>query len=647
MSREFSPEPQKELNRLRKQVQDLERKCRVWRQLVDGVIDFILVFDSEGVCKYASPSCSPYIPKGQHLSFQNLRFLGEGFEAAFQVLLTDEVGMTYRSQIKRAEQVVTIEWQLTLEEEEGQRTVLTRGVELSKSRGSASAVISGMVSGFIRHEPIKAANGDVVDHLILSASQAFSSLCGIDVEQLVGGRAQEVFSHLQLDGWLEHYSSLETDVVRTINHFSSRTGKHFRVHRHLSSDGVYTTAFQDISSEHRAKKELERSEDLFRLIAENSSDGLLVIAHDQLTSGRVIFASASFAKIMGIELDSCYKTNLNSLFRSIHPVDKARVRAGFERSFQQQATRLQLVYRIRHGQGHYFWREDRIVFTYSEDKLSQIYISCSDVSERKRAETLLQNSEARLRQIYENMAVGIAEVGLDFKIRRANEAYCQMLGFSEGELIGRHLGEITHPEQLKENLRLQHRLALGEISHFRLEKTFLHRDGYEVYGILDANLVRDSAGKPDFFIGSVLDITDRQRAEDSLRWQKRVISLNNRIAKVFLTSPPDDIFSDVLQVLLMELKSTYGLFGYLDENRALVVPSMTRDVWTKCQMQNKELIFPPESWGGIWGDSLELKESLIANEGLHPPEGHIKLKNALSVPILHRREAIGIARGCK
>jgi len=88
---------------------------------------------------------------------------------------------------------------------------------------------------------------------------------------------------------------------------------------------------------------------------------------------------------------------------------------------------------------------------------------------------------------------------------------------SEAELVGKHLGEITHPETIEDNLHKQTQLAAGEIDHYRMEKRFIHKDGRVVHGILDSSLIRDTQGNPSYFLGSVLDITERKLAEQELK----------------------------------------------------------------------------------------------------------------------------------
>jgi len=153
--------------------------------------------------------------------------------------------------------------------------------------------------------------------------------------------------------------------------------------------------------------------------------------------------------------------------------------------------------------------------------ISKVIITFMDITKRLRAEEALKKSEEKFRHVYENMAIGVAKVSLEFKIESANDAYCSMLGYSENELIGKHLKEITHPEIVDGSLLKQSQLAKGEIDHFRMDKMFIHKSGAIIYGILDANLIRDDDGNPSYFIGSVLDISDRKHAEEMLLQSKK------------------------------------------------------------------------------------------------------------------------------
>ncbi|NJN95099.1 MAG: PAS domain S-box protein [Anaerolineales bacterium] len=220
--------------------------------------------------------------------------------------------------------------------------------------------------------------------------------------------------------------------------------------------------------------------------------------------------------VYGLE-PHCCQPSYEAWLQTIHPAD----RAGAAQAVQTAAangTELNAEWRVldRDGTERWLMSRGRPVRDAAGDVVRYIGI-VFDITERKRTEVALRESEVRFRQIYEHMDVGVAQVSLDYRIEAANEAYCRMLGYDEEELVGQYLTDITHSETVAENLRRQAQLVTGEIDHYRMEKQFVHKNGRVVHGILDANLVRDAQGKPRYCLGSVLDITERRQAEDALR----------------------------------------------------------------------------------------------------------------------------------
>ncbi len=164
-----------------------------------------------------------------------------------------------------------------------------------------------------------------------------------------------------------------------------------------------------------------------------------------------------------------------------------------------------------------------------------------DITYRRLAELSVAQSELRFRKIYNHIPMGIARVSLDFIIESANPAYCNMIGYREEELIGISFKSITHTESLPENLKYQNDLKKGIIDHFRIEKKFIHKDGYTVYGLLDANLIRDRQGNPDYFIGTVLDITESKLKESELKQYKDLLleAMDNSSAGIAIAEALD------------------------------------------------------------------------------------------------------------
>ena len=118
-------------------------------------------------------------------------------------------------------------------------------------------------------------------------------------------------------------------------------------------------------------------------------------------------------------------------------------------------------------------------------------------------------------------------------------------------------------------------------------------------------------------------------------------TIMKRIAEIFLSVPDEEIYGEVLQVILKAMESRFGIFGYIDSDGAWVSPSLTRDIWSRCQMPDKDIVFPKKIWGGMWGKALLEKRTIYSNDNFNVPEGHIPIIRAMDVPIIYKGELIG------
>ena len=140
-----------------------------------------------------------------------------------------------------------------------------------------------------------------------------------------------------------------------------------------------------------------------------------------------------------------------------------------------------------------------------------------DITKQKEIQKQNMENQERFRSMYTHTPIGIAVVGLDYTIQKANQAYCTMLGYTEAELIGKTLADFTHPDDLEMNMTYQKKLQKDEIPTFQIEKRFIHKDGHIVYGLLNACLVHNDAGQPIYFMGNVLDITNWKETKNKLQ----------------------------------------------------------------------------------------------------------------------------------
>lgn len=145
-----------------------------------------------------------------------------------------------------------------------------------------------------------------------------------------------------------------------------------------------------------------------------------------------------------------------------------------------------------------------------------------DITERKRAEEAMRQSEARFRSIYEQAAVGIEQVSLDGRLLMVNAALCRMLGYEESELIGRRTQDITHPEDNEREAELVDAMQGGDRHSYEIEKRYQHRDCSTVWVNVTSSVMSDAAGAPLYRISVIQNVTERKRAEEQLKQAQKM-----------------------------------------------------------------------------------------------------------------------------
>jgi PAS domain S-box-containing protein len=157
----------------------------------------------------------------------------------------------------------------------------------------------------------------------------------------------------------------------------------------------------------------------------------------------------------------------------------------------------------------------------------------------------------------------------------------------------------------------------------------------------EMELLREMADDVAYGLANLRLRRQRETARMELKRSEERLVLHNKIAESFLAISNDSAYSQVLDVILKYFGCRFGYIGYIDEKGNLFCPTMTRDIWEKCSMPGKDIVFPPEMWAGLWGKSLREKNALYVNHNLDLPEGHIRINNALAVPLLYKGELIG------
>jgi diguanylate cyclase (GGDEF)-like protein/PAS domain S-box-containing protein len=153
----------------------------------------------------------------------------------------------------------------------------------------------------------------------------------------------------------------------------------------------------------------------------------------------------------------------------------------------------------------------------SAGNITKYYGANQDITKRKQAEAVLEESESRFRGAFECAAIGMALVALDGRFLRANQSLCDSLGYSEPELLVKTIQSITHEEDRENDLEYRRRLIDDQFPYYQVEKRYEHRDGYILWASLSVSMVRDGQGRPLYYITQIEDITERKLLEEKVQ----------------------------------------------------------------------------------------------------------------------------------
>lgn len=201
------------------------------------------------------------------------------------------------------------------------------------------------------------------------------------------------------------------------------------------------------------------------------------------------------------------------------------------------------------------------------------------ITRQERISKALVESEEHFRNAFDYAAIGMALVSPEGNWLRVNRSLCEIVGYSEAELLVSDFQAITHRDDLGSDLAEIYRILAGEILTCQLEKRYIHQLGHDVWVSSSASLVRDAQGQPLHFIFQIQDVTERKRAEaaiQTLSLADELTGLYNRrgflaFCEQYLNSlHRSDKSLAIVYADLDGLKQVNDSYGHKEGDRALI-----------------------------------------------------------------------------
>ncbi len=169
----------------------------------------------------------------------------------------------------------------------------------------------------------------------------------------------------------------------------------------------------------------------------------------------------------------------------------------------------------------------------------------------------LQNTDAKYRVLFEQAAVGVAEIDSNSgKFIQINQRYCDILGMTKNEMTSTNFQNITHPDDLKTDLNYMKLLLKGDIKEFRMEKRYIKKDGMIIWVNLSVSPMWDPGQKPTHHIAVVEDITQRKFVEEKLIKSNRLYAVISQVNQMIVrTKDKEKLYAEVCRIAI-----EYGKF---------------------------------------------------------------------------------------
>ncbi|MDQ5987408.1 MAG: Sensor histidine kinase RcsC [Syntrophus sp. SKADARSKE-3] len=293
--------------------------------------------------------------------------------------------------------------------------------------------------------------------------------------------------------------------------------------RVLDSETVlWTGIVYDITDRKRAEEALRESEERLRLANKATNDVVWdwdVIQDTQQwnESGKVVFGWTDIVE---------HPQSAHWWVERVHPEDLQRISDGFFAVVNNpEADYWHDEYRFRRIDGSYANVIDRgHVLRDKQGKAIRMIGAMLDITDRKRAEEALRDSEERFRKIFDESPLGIVIALPSFSFEQANPSFCNMMGYSVNELRSMTFADITHPDYLKHDIEYVNKVGRGDIPFYQTEKVYITKTGTTLWANLIVSSIRDEHGELRYYLSMVTDITDRKQAEEErIKIEERLI----------------------------------------------------------------------------------------------------------------------------
>ncbi len=307
---------------------------------------------------------------------------------------------------------------------------------------------------------------------------------------------------------------------------------------------------RDITDRRIIENKIKESEEKFRILYKASADAIMILEPPNwgFTAG-----NPATLKMFGVKSEK--------EFISLGPWDISPEKQP-DGQLSAEKSKQMIMKAVREGSIFFEWTHRRykgenfpatvLLSRIEEGTKRYLQATVRDITKEKQAVEKLTESERKFKIIFDNSSLGIALVSTQGRWVKVNTAICEMLGYSEKELLVKDFQDITYPDEVARDVGAMKKMLIGEMKNYQVEKRYINKKGEVLWVSLHVNLARDERNQPLYFVSEIEDISERKK-----------IDSRNQILTAIVESSQDAIFSkDLTGIILFWNKGAENLYQY-------------------------------------------------------------------------------------
>lgn len=513
-----------------------------YRHLLEGLRDLVVKIDNEGRFLYVSPSyCHMFAKTEEELLGKNYMPLvheedreltSKSIESIYNPPYTSY--HEQRAMTKEGWRWLAWSNKAVLDDEENVIAIIGVGrdinsnknheIILKESEEKYRTLYSSMNEGVAIHKLVYDNNQIPVDYEIIDVNPSYEEILGIKRADIIGKKASEAYN-IKKPPYLNIYSKVAlNENSRQFETYFEPMDKYFNISVFSPSKGTLATVFEDITPNKKAEESLRKSEEKYKIMVkdlkiaekamkESEINYRELVDHSSVAifksnlNGDILFANAATAHIFHYDdVSDLKKGNILKLYKN--PED--RIPLIHELQKEGRVTDYEIETISKKGE------VVNVILSASlkDDVLSGMFM---DITDRKKYESRLKESEMQISVIFNTVSSGIVLVDSEGSIQLANQHLSELFGFTPLELTNMSYLDLISESERKTAEDSMINLINGETDFVHLERLYRRKDTSTFWGELTGSRILNEDGTLKGLIGVITDITDRKKADDALK----------------------------------------------------------------------------------------------------------------------------------